>query len=552
MMNQTACVRTTRLLPPYTSRDTMLINATLQKDKPRQSLVSLLAFPLTNNHHSSAQAPLPARPGDREQDAAAVWHTLQPTHCRSRIRPGEEPRVAIVQSPPSSASLTSSKPIPSDHSLRKDIHKFAAETAASRPGWLFIETAGGVHSPGPSGTSQADLYAPMRTPVILIGDSKLGGISQTISAFESLKMRGYDVESIIMFKGDYGNHDYIHEYFHKNTEGLPIETVSEPPPSDSDASADLGRMQAYYEAESSAPNIRQLIQTLDTRSQTRIKRLESMSTQANKIIWYPFTQHRQLTADSICAIDSANGDFFQTFDTGKAMPSRPESPVLQPSFDGSASWWTQGLGHANPQLTLAASYAAGRYGHVMFASAVHEPSLKLAEILLEGLGNPRLSRVFYTDNGSTGCEVAIKMALRAARTRYGWKPSDKLDILGLKGSYHGDTMGCMDSSEPSIYNEQVEWYDGKGFWLDYPTVRCYNGEWQVNTPGHLGAELGPGSRFTDLDGVLSFGDDGRKAELERYKTYIYGVIERETANGRKFGGLILEPVILGAGGMIFV
>jgi dethiobiotin synthetase/adenosylmethionine--8-amino-7-oxononanoate aminotransferase len=99
----------------------------------------------------------------------------------------------------------------------------------------------------------------------------------------------------------------------------------------------------------------------------------------------------------------------------------------------------------------------------MFASAINQPSIELAQLLLEGHQNPRLSKVYFTDNGSTGMEVAIKMALRASCQRYGWdhKKND-IEILGLRGSYHGDTMGVMDASEPSTYNTKVEWYRPRG------------------------------------------------------------------------------------------
>ena len=107
----------------------------------------------------------------------------------------------------------------------------------------------------------------------------------------------------------------------------------------------------------------------------------------------------------------------------------------------------------------------------MFAGATHAPALTLAERLLNGMNNPRLTKVFYTDNGSTAVEVGIKMALRASCKRYDWDGSkEEVGVIGLKGSYHGDTIGAMDASEPCVYNKKVDWYRGRGFWFDYPTV----------------------------------------------------------------------------------
>ena len=279
-----------------------------------------------------------------------------------------------------------------------------------------------------------------------------------------------------------------------------------------------------------------------------------MAADAHKKIWYPFTQQKLLTQENITTIDAARGDFFHTLIPQAQHGSKPtRNALLQPSFDGSASWWTQGLGHANPSLTLAAAYAAGRYGHVMFAEAIHEPALALAETLLKGMQNPRLSRVFFSDNGSTGVEVALKMALRAARVRYGWTADSPISIIGLKGGYHGDTMGAMDSAEPSIFNEKVEWYDGKGIWFDYPTVKCVRGRWVVEVPETLeDGELGPSEEFETLSEVFDIPVREARQEQQRYERYIEKELKRHVDQGRNFGALVMEPVAIGAGGMLLV
>ncbi|KAJ1327008.1 bifunctional dethiobiotin synthetase [Microdochium nivale] len=455
---------------------------------------------------------------------------------------------------PHSAAKLSGQTIPSDNTVLGAIHSHASRRAAFGPGWLFLETAGGVHSPGPSGTPQADLYAPMRVPALLVADSKLGGISQALAAYESLKLRGQDVEAILMFQDDqYENHLYLQDYF--QPQGIPVHTIPKPPQREADSHAESRSMATYYERMSSGDDIRNLLANLDTRHQDRIRRLETMNQKANDTIWYPFTQQKLLDPSQITTIDSAHGDFFQVLDPHAADETQTTTttttPLLQPAFDGSASWWTQGLGHGNPQLTLAAAYAAGRYGHVMFASSVHEPALALAEALLENMRNPRLTRVFYSDNGSTGCEVATKMALRAARVRYGWSARDKVGILGLRGSYHGDTMGAMDCSEPGVFNEKVEWYTGKGHWLDFPTVRCVDGGWRVDVPSSLHADLGSeGETFGSLDAVFRLDERVGGATHRLYQSHILRELQRLVGEGHKFGALMLEPVVLGAGGMI--
>ncbi|KAI0533129.1 bifunctional dethiobiotin synthetase/adenosylmethionine-8-amino-7-oxononanoate aminotransferase [Xylaria digitata] len=438
-----------------------------------------------------------------------------------------------------------------NEAILRTVYDFASNRAAAGPGWLFIETAGGIHSPGPSGTTQADLYIALRSPVVLVGDWKLGGISSTISAFESLKVRGYDVESIVVFEdAKYGNSDYLKDYFEQRY-GISVTVLPMPPPRRNAPSKDKDEtsMLKYYLETSQTKVVQETLIHLNNRHNARIKALENMAANAHQKIWYPFTQQKLLQANDIVAIDSACGSHFQTLVSESAtLPNRKS--LLQPSFDGSASWWTQGLGHGSSSLTLAAAYAAGRYGHVMFAGMIHEPALKLAASILDSVKNPRLSRVFFSDNGSTGMEVAIKMALRAARTQYGWSPDTKIDILGLKGSYHGDTIGTMNCAEPNTYNEKVEWYEGKGVWLDYPQIQCVAGEWQVQVPCEIGTDSK--QRFPHLSDIFNLRQRIARGDHKPYEKYIYSVLQKYREEGRKFGALILEPVVLGAGGMALV
>lgn len=401
---------------------------------------------------------------------------------------------------------------------------------------------------------------PLRLPSILIGDSRLGGISQTLSAYESLRIRGYDVESILLFEDQqYGNSQYLSEYF----QGIPVASVTGPPGRKQVPQEDIDAMRRYYDDTADTGVMKNVLRHLDQKHEERIASLETMAPRAHKSIWYPFTQQSRLRPEDITVIDSAHGDHFQTLrpqSRGSSLePSAPSSEqnssLLQASFDGSASWWTQGLGHSNPRLTLAAAYAAGRYGHVMFAESIHQPALALAETLLAGVGNPRLRRVFFSDDGSTGVEVAVKMALRAARLRlYPKTPATQkpLEVIGLKGGYHGDTMGAMDCAEPCAFNEKTEWYDGKGFWFNYPTVLCANGEWQIVVPDELKGDLRDGAVFDSLNDIFDLERRESRGEHSIYETLISRTLQELHQRGRRFGALILEPVVLGAGGMALV
>jgi bifunctional dethiobiotin synthetase / adenosylmethionine---8-amino-7-oxononanoate aminotransferase len=116
-------------------------------------------------------------------------------------------------------------------------------------------------------------------------------------------------------------------------------------------------------------------------------------------------------------------------------------------------------------LSLSAAYASGRYGHVMFPECTHEPALAVSESLLSTVGRPWADRVFFSDNGSTAVEVALKMGLRASELEMGnrngnakdERTENNLEVLGINGGYHGDTIGAMDACAPNVFNEQVGW-----------------------------------------------------------------------------------------------
>lgn len=446
----------------------------------------------------------------------------------------------------SPANIT--KPI-DDQSILRRVQSELSSYAAGKDAVAVVETAGGVLSPAPSGASQADLYRPLRLPVLLVGDHRLGGIGSTISSWESLHLRGYDVNSILLFgESRYDNHTYLKDYFKDRG----ILTLSLPPPPEQNTSLeeDVKAMQQYYENASVDPALDHCIDRMIKTHDERLSSLKALPQRANDSIWHPFMQHTERSEKTILAIDSAYGDHFQTYNSaGNGEEPSSEKNLLKPAFDGSASWWTQGLGHGNPDLALTAAHAAGRYGHVMFANAAHEPAVSLAETLLQNMGNSRLTKCFYTDNGSTGMEVAVKMALKAASKRYDWQPDDDVLILGLKGSYHGDTIGTMDCSEPSTYNKKVEWYQGRGHWFDFPLVKMQQGQWIVEPPAGMEDIYGPIRKFSSLEEIFQLRD--RKADAARYEKYIKQTLEALTAEGKKFGALIMEPVILGAGGMLF-
>ena len=147
-------------------------------------------------------------------------------------------------------------------------------------------------------------------------------------------------------------------------------------------------------------------------------------------VWHPFTQMQVHEADPPVPVIGGEG-----CDLLLANGER----VL----DGISSWWTCLHGHGHPRLVSALERQAARLDHVMFAGFTHEPALELVARLKPKLPAP-LTRAFFSDNGSTAVEVALKMAFQAQLQR-GEKGRDRFGAL--RGGYHGDTLGAVGVGE---------------------------------------------------------------------------------------------------------
>lgn len=116
-------------------------------------------------------------------------------------------------------------------------------------------------------------------------------------------------------------------------------------------------------------------------------------------------------------------------------------------FDAISSWWVVTHGHRHPRIMQAIKDQADKLDQVIFAGFTHEPAEKLARHLV-AITPPELEYVFFSDSGSTSVEVALKMALGYWR-HVGGKRSR---ILALEGAYHGDTIGGMSVGERGVFN----------------------------------------------------------------------------------------------------
>ncbi|KAH9457465.1 hypothetical protein MJO28_011767 [Puccinia striiformis f. sp. tritici] len=501
------------------------------------------------------------------------------TKCLYTFSDPVSPHLAAERTRKQAAATGSISVTPTDQelitSIYKHLHLTARTLGKDRIGSLYVETAGGVHSPTLAGNSQLEAFRPLRLPTILIGSPLLGGISSTISAYESLKIHGYDIDLLIVLKEEYYENYRYFERWSKERDLQFVAIDSPPELIANNSDKEFEQMNMFYDRitnpESSSSSISKAVQTLQSLHLARIEKLESMSERALRKIWWPFLQHSSLVNPSqVTVIDSAYKDCLMTHQVKPENPSPSVSTnedqersedmdsLVHQNFDGSASWWTQSLGHANSEIALSAAHAAGRYGHVIFPSCVHEPALNLTEHMLRTVGAGWANRAFFSDNGSTGVEVALKMGLTSYRRRHNLPPGVRFDlgVIGLKGSYHGDTIGAMDASEKSVYNSRVDWYKGRGFWLDAPQIRLVDGQQALifTNPGDQWGKTGWKLHYPSLHKIYEV--DRRLKEdplTEVYKDHIYAFLRQSRYESTIIpASLIIEPVVMGAGGMIFV
>lgn len=149
-------------------------------------------------------------------------------------------------------------------------------------------------------------------------------------------------------------------------------------------------------------------------------------------VWHPFTQHG--LGEPIPRVATASGAVLTTVDGREVI-------------DAISSWWVTTHGHNHPRISAAIATQAGKLDQIIFAGWTHEPAEQVAAELVR-ITPPELTRVFFSDSGSTAVEVALKMALGYWLHR--GEPRDR--ILVLEHSYHGDTIGAMSVGARGVYN----------------------------------------------------------------------------------------------------
>ena len=157
------------------------------------------------------------------------------------------------------------------------------------------------------------------------------------------------------------------------------------------------------------------------------------------VLWHPCTQMKDHETLPLIPIKRGEGVWLEDFEGNRYI-------------DAVSSWWVNIFGHANPAINERIKAQLDTLEHVILAGFSHEPAVELAERLV-AVTPPGLTRCFYSDNGSSAIEVALKMSFHYWRnTGHG----EKTRFINLSNSYHGETLGALAVGDVALYKKTYE------------------------------------------------------------------------------------------------
>jgi adenosylmethionine-8-amino-7-oxononanoate aminotransferase len=163
----------------------------------------------------------------------------------------------------------------------------------------------------------------------------------------------------------------------------------------------------------------------------------SLAAADHRYIWHPFTQQQGWVEEEPVIIESAEGTTL-TDTEGRRY------------IDGVSSLWCNVHGHRHPKIDAAIEAQLGKVAHSTMLGLSHRPAIELARLLID-IAPAGLSRVFYSDSGSTATEIALKMAFQFwAQNR---EPNARAKFITLRDAYHGDTLGSVSAGGIDLFHE---------------------------------------------------------------------------------------------------
>jgi len=290
---------------------------------------------------------------------------------------------------------------------------------------LLIETFGSPWSPLDERHLQIDLIRRLDSPCLLVSSSRLGAIGRTLQCLTALKHDGIAPLGIVLV----GEHDPFAVEQIERHQAAPVFTLTPPDAWTRDAFA--------VSAERQLPTLAHFAATFDPTPETSCEPCAATWVERDRrAVWHPYTS-LHAPAPLVCV--GAQDEFLHLED-GRRL------------IDGISSWWTIQHGHRDPELIRALKEATDRVDHVLFAGVTHPWGIELAEMLLASAALNQ-GRVFYSDNGSTAVEVALKLAYQYWRLL---GDERRTRFVGFEHAYHGDTFGAMAVSRDPVFFGRFE------------------------------------------------------------------------------------------------
>ena len=187
----------------------------------------------------------------------------------------------------------------------------------------------------------------------------------------------------------------------------------------------------------------------------KINKLEEIVERDLDVIWHPCTQMKDHEKIPLIPIKSGKGVWLEDFDGKKYI-------------DAISSWWVNIFGHSNGYINSKITQQLKKLEHVLLAGFTHEPAVKLAERLI-AMSPAKINKCFFTDNGSSAIDAAMKMSFHFWKN-IGYKKKRK--FIALSNSYHGETIGSLSVSNIDLYKKTY-----KSLMKDtiiVPSPDCYN------------------------------------------------------------------------------
>lgn len=302
------------------------------------------------------------------------------------------------------------------------------EVAARRPYpadscFLLVETFGSPWSPYNEHHLQLALLHRLDLPCVLVGSTRLGAVGRTLQCLIALAAEGITPRAVVLL----GDEDPFASEQIARHQSIPVISLRPPHEWSPAGFEEAARAQRH--------RLQEIRHHLDFAAETSPPSGNWLQ-RDRQAVWHPYTSWK---ANDPLVCVGAQAEFLHLAD-GRRL------------IDAISSWWTILWGHRDPELTRVLRQATLTIDHVLFAGVTHPWGIELAELLLASacmLGG----RAFYSDNGSTAVEVALKMAYhywnllgQPERTRF----------IGFEHGYHGDTFGAMAVSRDPVFFARFE------------------------------------------------------------------------------------------------